>query len=103
VVKKSNPGATDSLAGVELETLDGRLRQQLDVPKEIKGGVVIKDVKRGSPAAEAGLRPGDVVIELDRKPVLGVVDFKKAYEKAPKKTLLLVHRRGRTLYIALEK
>jgi serine protease Do len=40
-------------------------------------GVVVSEVMEGSPAAEAGIRPGDVILEIDRKPANDVAEAKK--------------------------
>jgi serine protease Do len=62
---------------------------------EDESGVVITDVEEGSPAAEAGLRPGDVIQEVDRTRVDSIDDFAEAVERAKdKETLLILARRG---------
>jgi serine protease Do len=67
------------------------------------GGVVVRSVRDGSPAANAGLRPGDVITEIDRTPVTSLDDVRRAMDKRPgdKPALLLVHRDGATLYVAV--
>ena len=62
--------------------------------------MVIQKVAPDSPSAEAGLQPGDVVLEVNREKVAGVADFAaKAKEAQTKKesALLLVQRGGATL------
>ncbi len=56
------------LEGVELVELSSRLRSRLGVPREIDG-VVIESVAPGSPAGTAGLRSGEIITEVARKPV----------------------------------
>ena len=53
--------------GLELQTLTPEIRQQLGV--ETSGGALVSEVAPGSAAARAGLRPGDVVVEAQGKPV----------------------------------
>ncbi len=64
-------------------------------------GVVVRSVRNDSPAANAGIRPGDVIVAVDRQSVKNVDDMKRALEKhqAGTPTLLLVHRDGGKLYV----
>ncbi len=57
--------------GVMLQTLTPDLAQSLGVHPSTRGAV-ITDVERGSPAERAGLRAGEVIVEVDRKPVTSV-------------------------------
>ena len=81
--------------GMRLEELSPDLLQRLDLPPDTKG-VVISAVKPGSPAEEARLMPGDVILELDRKAVedleacMGVI----AESAQPGKHLLIKFLRG---------
>lgn len=67
-------------------------------------GVVITAVDPGSPADEAGLRRGDVILEIDRKPVRKLADYRKAVGETKKgKGILFLVRRGEsTLFLALK-
>jgi len=67
-------------------------------------GVVITAVAPGSPADEAGLRRGDVILEIDRKPVRKLPDYRKALGEVKKgKGILFLVRRGEsTLFLALK-
>ncbi len=58
-------------------------------------GVVISRVQRGSPAALAGLRRGDLIIEIDREPVGSVREYREAIEEADGRALLLIRRKVR--------
>jgi serine protease Do len=60
-------------------------------------------IDRSSRAARAGLRPGDVILEVDRAPVDGPSGFEKRWERAKGSALLLVWRAGSTLYIVVER
>ena len=58
----------------------------------------------GANAAERGIQPGDLILEVNRKPVGTVPDFMTAYKQSTGKgALLLVYREGRTRYLVLSK
>jgi serine protease Do len=69
-----------------------------------RGGVLVRGVRDGSPAANAGLRQGDVISEINRTPVKNVDDVKKAMDARAKgrPALFLVHRSGASVYIAVD-
>jgi serine protease Do len=76
-------------------------KMELDSTK----GVLISGIEPASPAAEAGLRQGDVILEVDRKIVEDVSSLSKILEdtKDKKSVLFLVNRGGRTLFIAVKR
>ncbi|RBI86369.1 protease Do [Rhodosalinus halophilus] len=55
--------------GVRLQPVDANLAAALGLPEDAPGGALIADVTEGSPAAEAGLRPGDVVTQIAGEPI----------------------------------
>lgn len=64
-------------------------------------GVQVLDLDQDSPAAEAGLRPGDIILSVNRHAVSGLADFKKL--ASGEGDLLLYVRRGDgALYLALQ-
>ncbi len=65
-------------------------------------GVVVDQVAAGSAASEAGIQPGDVIEQVNRKPVNSVGDLQAALENAGvRPALLLVNRQGTDLFVAL--
>ena len=77
-----------------------------DIAKELElkdpSGVVVSRVDPSSAAAQAGLERGDVITEIDRKPVKTVDDFEKATAAARGKSVLFrVQRNGGSIYIAM--
>ena len=84
---------TDALDGVEVTDLDAQARREADVPENVHGALVTK-VEEDSNAAEAGLRAGDVIIEIDRQPVRSADEAVAASEKAKGDRILLRVWRG---------
>jgi serine protease Do len=101
----SAPQATSggALDGVTLEELTPETRRTLGLSADSPRGVVITDLAPSSAAAKAGLRPGDVVLELNRTPVDSLAKFKAQYAKATGDVLLLVQRRGGTVFLVVRK
>ncbi len=67
------------------------------------GGVWVVDVDPGSPAALAGLRPGDLIREINRKPVKSVEDFERMAGRLrpQERVLLLVTRGNATIFLSI--
>jgi serine protease Do len=67
-------------------------------------GVVVVQVAPGSAGADAGLRPGDLVLEVGGQVVANVKDYRQAVKKLKKGQVgrFLVKRQGRTLYLTVE-
>jgi serine protease Do len=67
-------------------------------------GLVVVQVDANSPAAEAGVAPGDIILEVDQAPVKTLREFDKKMSSysAGDTVLLLINRRGNTLYITLK-
>jgi serine protease Do len=78
----------DALDGVQVDDLDARARRQFDIPAHIHGALVV-DVDQDSNAAEAGLRPGEVILEIDRHPVADATTAVELSEKAKGDQILL--------------
>jgi serine protease Do len=103
--KPSSPSALEQnqpRLGVALTELTPEIAQQLELPTSVKG-VVIADVESGSAAYEAGLQVGDVIQEVNRKPVRTVTDFRSTFSnRGTGPALLLVSREGHNVYVAVE-
>lgn len=97
----NNTQSGDSdLNGIQVQELTASAARELGI-SPTTSGVVVSDVDPNSPAADSGLRPGDVIQEVDRKPVKNVADFNRAVRSSGKNPLLLVNRGGNTLYVAV--
>jgi len=88
-----------ALAGVTVEPLTREDARRL----KLKAGVVVSEVDPESPAAQAGLLEGDVIREINRKPVRSIADFERiAGALAPKARALLLITRGRaTVFLSI--
>jgi serine protease Do len=92
------------LAGMEVQELTAEVAQQLDLPKGTTG-VVVSEVDPASTAAEAGVRRGDVIAEINRVPVRNVRDYTKVVNKLGKNdsVLLLIARGNGKLFVAIKQ
>ncbi len=97
----SEPDASQhGMDGVSVEDVSARNARQLGLPPDTSG-VVVTDVDPSSQAAANGLRRGDVILEVNRKPVRNTAEFEQAVKHSTSETLLLVDRQGSTLYLAV--
>ncbi|MDZ7261956.1 MAG: PDZ domain-containing protein [candidate division KSB1 bacterium] len=81
--------------GITVQNLTPEIAKGLGVKKD--AGVVVTRVEPGSPAASAGLQTGDVIREVNRKPVKDVEDFVQKIEKAKgQDNVLFLIQRGQT-------
>jgi serine protease Do len=79
---------TDALDGVTVADLDNDARQELKIPLYIQGALV-DEVAEDSNAADAGLQKGDVIVEINRKPVADADAAVKQCEQAKGDQILL--------------
>lgn len=92
-----------TLNGVTVADIDANARSQFGTPGNIKG-VVVTDVDPNSAAAEAGLKPGDVIQEINRKAVKTSKEAVQMTEKATDKTTLLrVWREGGSRFVVVDE
>jgi serine protease Do len=94
-------GEKGALKGLSVQSLTPDLRQQLKTPEGTQG-VVITDVDPDSGAATANppLQQGDIVVQVNRKPVTTVAEFNAAIRAGASResTLLLVKRGQGTFF-----
>jgi serine protease Do len=85
--------------GVTVQQITPEIAGELGLSRE--SGVVVTGVEPGSPAADAGLRTGDVIQEVNRKPVNDVDGFSRAIAQAKSQdTILLLIQRGQNSLFA---
>ncbi len=85
---KSGTNPDEHLQGVTVGDLNSQLRQELGVPDHLEGAVVT-DVEPGSAAADAGLKAGDVIVEINRHKVKDAEQAVQLTEKQKDPTTLL--------------
>ncbi|MBE7540140.1 MAG: DegQ family serine endoprotease [Opitutaceae bacterium] len=91
------------LNGVAVSDLDQESRRTMNVPPRIRGAL-ITNVDPDSAAARAGLRPGDVILEINRQPVSSSEEAVNLSERAEgKKTLLKLWSRGSTVFVVVDE
>lgn len=91
----------DGFAGLSVENLTPQVARELELPASISG-VVVTDVADGSRAGDAGLRRGDVIEQVNRRPVKNAAEFEQAMKQSGNKsTLLLVNRNGHTSFVVI--
>jgi serine protease Do len=95
-------GEKGALKGLSVQALTPELRQQLQTPEGTQG-VVITEVDPDSAASSAGLQQGDIVVQVDRKPVNSVSEFNSAVKAGASResTLLLVKRGPGTQFVVV--
>jgi serine protease Do len=89
--------------GLDLTNLNFGMAKRLGLPLSTQGVVVI-EVLPGSPAEMAGLQSGDVIREVNRKPISSASDFEANLgNRLGIPLVLLVNREGNDLYVVLEQ
>ena len=103
IARNSGRGQDSPLEGVSVDALTPQVAQRLGLDSDIDG-VVVTRVRPNSPAAEAGLRPGDVIQEVARERISSVGEFRSAMGAIEdgEAVLLLVHTRGASRFVVIE-
>ncbi|HEX8297022.1 MAG TPA: Do family serine endopeptidase [Chthoniobacteraceae bacterium] len=106
----ANPGEPkstepDVLDGVTVGDLDPQLRKEFEIAESVRSGVVVTKVDPESPSADAGIKAGDVILEVNRQPVNSAKDAVDLSEKlkAEKKVMLRVASKGTSRYVVVER
>lgn len=98
--KSEGSGDQGGKLGVSLQPVTPQIAKQLGL--DSTDGLVISDIDPAGPAAEAGLTRGDVLLEVNRKPVKTTDDVRSALADAGGKPVaLLVSRRGQVTYVVV--
>jgi serine protease Do len=88
--------------GLQVQDITEELAKSLQL--EGSEGVLVSDVIAGNAAAEAGIRRGDVISEMNRGPVKNMQDYQNLLSSVEKgsSVLFLIKRGGSTIYIAVK-
>ncbi|HMC28048.1 MAG TPA: Do family serine endopeptidase [Verrucomicrobiae bacterium] len=100
--RETAPSREEVLEGVAVTDLDNRSRKQFQIPDNIRGALVI-EVAPDSTAYEAGIRPGDVIQEINRQRIRdaqSAVDLSKKLKTG--RVLLRVWSKGGSRYLVVE-
>jgi Do/DeqQ family serine protease len=94
-------GAQGGAYGLSVQPLTPELAERLGVGAETRG-VAVNAVDPSGPAASAGIRQGDVIEEVNRKPVRSAEELRAALKASgTRPALVLVNRRGDSLYLTV--
>jgi serine protease Do len=94
--------------GMDIEPITPDIARELELPRG-KGGAIVTNVSRSSPAFNAGVQPNDVILEVNRTPVTSVAQVKRELEgAAPGSTVFVVVWRvtqngGQETFLTLRK
>jgi len=95
------PGRSRPYLGMELQEITPEMAKNFSLSRT--RGVIIVEVSNGSPAAEAGLASGDIIVEIDQQPVVNLEAFNRllAGVKEGDTILFLIDRGGTTIFVTL--
>ncbi len=98
----SEPAEARTDLGMTVEEITPDHARHFNLPSD--EGLVVVRVHSDSPAAEAGIRPGDMIVEIDQKVVRTLSEYKEAVSGYGKDEtiLFLVQRGGNTLYLTVK-
>ena len=102
-VAKAEGFATEKELGLTVQDLTPEIAKHLGISE--KAGVLVSEVKMGSPAHEAGIRRGDIIKEIDRQPIEDLKGYKQQMAKLKGKDdiLMLIQREENTFFVVLER
>jgi serine protease Do len=100
-VPGGGPTETAERFGFSVQDLTPELREQLKVPGG--DGVVVSGVEEGGPAARAGIRTGDLIVEVNRERVKSAADVARVLGQTRRGSnlLLLVQRDGSSRFVVI--
>jgi serine protease Do len=102
VDEESDTEGGTALTGVSVRELTPELARRFGLGDAASGVVVVR-IDPNSPAFEGGIRPGDLIMQVNQQDIASIEDFKKAVAKLRKKdrTLVLIRRKSEELYLTI--
>ena len=103
----SDPAAGSDIPalGMSVQPLDDQARAAFQIPEDVSRGVVVADLSVDSDAAEKGIRPGDVIAEVNQKPVTTADEIRAQVDAARtagrKSVLLMVQSEAGSRFVAV--
>jgi serine protease Do len=98
-----NKGDTGTLNGVGVADVDPQVRREFNIPKTVTGAVITQ-VDPGSASADAGLKPGEVIEEINHHPVKSADEaVNLTSSPADKRTLLRIWADGGSHYVVVDE
>jgi serine protease Do len=105
--RRNEPGTeqpTTTGFGMTLDAITPELARRMDLPAN-QGGAIVSDVDRESPAGNAGIAPGDVILEVNRTKVATLSQVTRELQKVPagSPAFLLIWRDGQQVFVTMTK
>ncbi len=93
----------EEMLGMTVEPVTPELKDRLQLDAD--EGVIVSDVEPGGVAASAGVRPADVIVEANRRPIRSVKEFREAVEKVKSGdwVVLLLTRENQRVIVHIKK
>ncbi len=88
--------------GIAAQDIPAEMAKQLGIPRD--GGVIVTEVKNGSPADDVGIQPQDIIVQVNKVKITSMKDYTREISKAAaKKSVTLLVRRGNSsFFVALQ-
>ena len=97
----SNSAEDRTALGISVTPLTPEAAAEAKLPRNARG-VVVQQVNPDGRAADAGIQPGDIILEVNRQPVDSVDALRAAVRRnSDRPTLLLVNREGRDIFVTV--
>jgi len=102
-VARAEGFATERELGITVQDLTPEIAKHLGLSE--KAGVLVSQVKAGSPAYEAGIKRGDIIKEIDRQPIADMNGYRRqmAEIKGKNEILMLIQRGENTFFVVVQK